>query len=70
MATKIGAMLESGRITHIFLDRELQPSLFEATGWLGYRLNDFFALTSGVRAMGWGSIGGVPVPQNLVLFQS
>ncbi|MBT8405360.1 MAG: transporter [Gemmatimonadetes bacterium] len=32
----------------------------EANGWLGYRLNDFFAITSGVRALSWGSIAGVP----------
>lgn len=32
----------------------------EANGWVGYKLNDFFALTSGVRALSWGSIQGVP----------
>lgn len=32
----------------------------EARGWVGYRLNDFFAVTSGVRAFSWGSIQGVP----------
>lgn len=32
----------------------------EANGWIGYRLNDWFALTSGVRALTWGSIQGAP----------
>ena len=32
----------------------------EANGWLAYKLNDFFAVTSGVRALSWGSIAGAP----------
>lgn len=31
----------------------------EANGWVAYKLNDFFAVTSGVRASSWGSIEGV-----------
>lgn len=32
----------------------------EANGWVAYKLNDFFAVTSGVRASSWGSIQGAP----------
>src|SRR5690606_40990762 len=31
-----------------------------AHGWIGYRLNDHVAVTSGVIAESWGSIRGVP----------
>ncbi len=34
--------------------------MVEAKFWAGYKLNRFFAVTSGVRATSWGSIGGVP----------
>jgi hypothetical protein len=30
----------------------------EANGWVAYKLNPFFAVTSGVRATTWGSIAG------------
>lgn len=56
----VGAQLKA-RLRLNDNDRDYRlGDVVEANGWVGYRLNSFFAVTSGVRASSWGSIEGLP----------
>lgn len=56
----VGAQLKA-RLRLNDNDRDYRlGDVVEAKGWVGYRINDFFAVTSGVRATSWGSIEGAP----------